>query len=63
MQAILDMAETKLKKLDQRRREELPLSELLIGMQSWGYLGSSSFLIRSTATRTTPAAHCTVACH
>lgn len=36
MQAILDMAETKLKKLDQRRREELPLSELLIGMQCGG---------------------------
>ena len=36
MQAILDMAETKLKKLDQRRREELPLSELLSGMQCGG---------------------------
>ena len=36
MQAILDMAETKLKKLDQRRREELPVSQLLIGMQCGG---------------------------
>ncbi len=36
MQAILDMAETKLKKLNERRREELPLSELLIGMQCGG---------------------------
>ncbi len=36
MQAILDMAEKKLQKLNQRRREELPLSELLIGMQCSG---------------------------
>ena len=36
MQAILDMAERKLQKLDRRRREELPLSELLIGMQCGG---------------------------
>ncbi len=36
MQAILDMAETKLKRLNQRRREELPLSELVIGMQCGG---------------------------
>ena len=36
MQAILDMADKKLQKLDQRRREELPLSELLIGMQCGG---------------------------
>ncbi len=36
MQAILDMAEAKLKKLNERRREELPLSELLIGMQCGG---------------------------
>ncbi|WP_099203803.1 galactarate dehydratase [Scatolibacter rhodanostii] len=36
MQAILDMAEKKLLKLNQRRREELPLSELLIGMQCGG---------------------------
>ncbi len=36
MQAILDMAEKKLQKLNQRRREELPLSELLIGMQCGG---------------------------
>ena len=36
MQAILNMAEAKLKKLNERRREELPLSELLIGMQCGG---------------------------
>lgn len=36
MQAILDMAEQKMQKLNQRRREELPLSELLIGMQCGG---------------------------
>ena len=36
MQAIVDMAETKLKKLNLRKREELPLSELLIGMQCGG---------------------------
>ena len=36
MEAILSMAEAKLKKLDQRRREELPLSDLLIGMQCGG---------------------------
>jgi galactarate dehydratase len=36
MQAIFDMAEAKLKVLNERRREELPLSELLIGMQCGG---------------------------
>ena len=36
IQAILDMAERKLQKLNQRRREELPLSNLLIGMQCGG---------------------------
>ena len=36
MGAILDMAEKKLQKLNERRREELPLSELLIGMQCGG---------------------------
>ncbi len=36
MQAILDMAEQKLKKLNRRTREKLPLSELLIGMQCGG---------------------------
>lgn len=36
MQAILDMANKKLQKLNRRRREELPLSELLIGMQCGG---------------------------
>ena len=36
MDAILAMAEKKLRKLNARRREELPLSELLIGMQCGG---------------------------
>ncbi|MCD8189184.1 MAG: galactarate dehydratase [Clostridiales bacterium] len=36
MQAILDMAEKKLQKLNLRQREELPLSELLVGMQCGG---------------------------
>ena len=36
MQAILDMADKKLQKLNLRRREELHLSELLIGMQCGG---------------------------
>ena len=36
MQAILDMADKKLQKLNLRKREELPLSELLIGMQCGG---------------------------
>ena len=36
MQAILDMAEKKLQKLNLRHREELPLNELLIGMQCGG---------------------------
>jgi galactarate dehydratase len=36
MNAILEMAEKKLQKLNQRKREELPLSDLLIGMQCGG---------------------------
>ena len=36
MDALLAMAERKLQKLNLRRREELPLSELLIGMQCGG---------------------------
>ncbi len=36
MQAIFEMAEKKLQKLNKRHREELPLSELLIGMQCGG---------------------------
>ena len=36
MQAILDMADKKLQKLNLRHREELPLSELLIGLQCGG---------------------------
>ena len=36
MSAIMNMAEKKLKVLDARRREELPLSELLVGMQCGG---------------------------
>ena len=34
--AIMEMAERKLTKLNERRREELPLSDLLIGMQCGG---------------------------
>ena len=36
IRAIMDMAEKKLAKLNARRREELPLSELLVGMQCGG---------------------------
>jgi len=36
VQAIMSMAERKLAALDLRRREELPLSELIIGMQCGG---------------------------
>ena len=36
MSAILNMAEAKLKVLNGRRREELPLSDLMIGMQCGG---------------------------
>lgn len=36
VQAIMDMAEAKLKKLNERRRESLPLSDLCIGMQCGG---------------------------
>lgn len=36
MDAILTMADKKLQKLNERRREDLPLSELLIGMQCGG---------------------------
>lgn len=36
MQAILDMADKKMQKLNQRHREELPVSDLLIGMQCGG---------------------------
>ena len=36
IKAIMDMAEVKLKVLNERRREELPLSDLLIGMQCGG---------------------------
>lgn len=36
IRAIMEMAEKKLAVLEQRRREELPLSELLIGMQCGG---------------------------
>lgn len=36
MQAILTMAETKLRALNKRTREELPLSQLLVGMQCGG---------------------------
>jgi len=36
VKAIMDMAETKLKKLNHRKRETLPLSDLCIGMQCGG---------------------------
>lgn len=36
MEGIMEMARKKLEKLNQRTREELPLSELLIGMQCGG---------------------------
>lgn len=36
IQAIMDMAKVKLEKLNQRRRVELPLSRLLVGMQCGG---------------------------
>ena len=36
VKAIMDMAETKLKRLNQRKRETLPLSDLCIGMQCGG---------------------------
>lgn len=36
IKAIMDMAEKKMAVLEQRRREELPLSDLLIGMQCGG---------------------------
>jgi galactarate dehydratase len=36
VQAIMDMAETKLKRLNERKRETLPLSDLIIGMQCGG---------------------------
>jgi galactarate dehydratase len=36
VQAIVDMAEVKLKRLNERKRETLPLSDLIIGMQCGG---------------------------
>lgn len=36
MNALMEMADRKLQKLNQRKREELPLSDLLIGMQCGG---------------------------
>ncbi|MDF2614244.1 MAG: garD [Clostridia bacterium] len=36
VQAIMEMADAKLKKLNERRRETLPLSDLVIGMQCGG---------------------------
>lgn len=36
MKAILDMAEKKLKRLNARKREALPLSELIVGLQCGG---------------------------
>lgn len=36
IEQIMDLAETRLKKLDQRRRETVPASELILGMQCGG---------------------------
>ena len=66
MQAILDMAEKKLQKLNLRRREELALSELLIGMQCGGSdafsgitanpsAASRDMLVKGGASRPVPA--------
>ena len=49
MEAILDMAECKLTILEQRRREELPLSDLLVGMQCGGSDAFSGITANPTA--------------
>ncbi|MEX5623628.1 galactarate dehydratase, partial [Pseudomonas syringae] len=36
IEQIMELAETRLKKLDQRRRETVPASELILGMQCGG---------------------------
>lgn len=49
MDAILEMAEKKLKILNERRREELPLSDLLVGMQCGGSDAFSGITANPTA--------------
>ncbi len=49
MQAIFEMAEKKLQKLNKRHREELPLSELLIGMQCGGSDAFSGISVNPSA--------------
>ena len=49
MNAILEMAEKKLQRLNQRTREELPLKDLLIGMQCGGSDAFSGISAKSPA--------------
>ncbi|SFG77544.1 UxaA family hydrolase [Oribacterium sp. WCC10] len=49
MDAIIEMAEKKLQILNERRREELPLSELLVGMQCGGSDAFSGITANPTA--------------
>ena len=49
MNAILDMAEKKLQKLNERRRVALPLSDLLVGMQCGGSDAFSGITANPTA--------------
>ena len=49
MQAILDMAEKKLRILNARKRETLPLSDLLVGMQCGGSDAFSGITANPTA--------------
>lgn len=49
MDAICEMAEQKLRILNERRREELPLSELLVGMQCGGSDAFSGITANPTA--------------
>jgi galactarate dehydratase len=49
VQALMEMADKKLKILNERRREELPLSELVIGMQCGGSDAFSGVTANPTA--------------
>ncbi len=49
LNAILEMAEAKLEILNQRKREELPLSDLLVGMQCGGSDAFSGITANPTA--------------
>ncbi|MCR5007675.1 MAG: UxaA family hydrolase [Oribacterium sp.] len=49
MDAIIEMAEKKLKILNERKREELPLSDLLVGMQCGGSDAFSGITANPTA--------------